>query len=218
MKKSLYILSAVFLLLSVFSQTVFSLNTQISTTIMPGTFYFNVYGGLQSGIALSGLHAPSGDPQTGYWDGVSGTDYLSFFDSTAVEGFKMKMALGSDFIYSGSSDSQADLPAENFKVYAEWIDDSGSVPLVAIDDLSKALSINSAGSCVLAVPARFSFNASFSVDENRKSFSTSLFDYVVSDVPCIAQGVINMGRFELYMGNPSAGSYKSSMYIVMVDG
>jgi hypothetical protein len=194
--------------------------SDVNATILPGTFYLSVFGDLQDGINLSGLGVPGPDPQVGYWIAQDGIDFINFFDSTATEGFRMQFSLGGDFIYSGANLAQGNIPASNFVTYAEWDSENNMAvtPTIAMDDLTQTLSIDSVNSCPLVNTSHYEFYPKFYSGNFAVSLSTTPFNYIVSSAPCVSQGTLNLGKFEFYMGFPSPGEYKSSMFIVMIDG
>ncbi len=222
MKIKFSLLFVLSLLLSVYflSAATFAEETDISVTILPGNFYLTVFGDLQTGIELGGLGPPGLVAQIGYWNAERSVDYIKFFDSTAAPGFRLQFSLDSDFIYSGTSVTQTDLPASDFSVFAEWsaTSDAGEIPTIGVDDLSNTYSIDSSRSCASVVPADYSFDSGFAVGEYAVSFSTSSFNYFTSTVSCLNEGTLNLGRLQLDMGFPEPGTYKASLFLVMVDG
>lgn len=220
-----YSLLCVFVSLFLVVQSVFAESFDARVVIMPGVFYFTVSGELQNGVVLSGLVASEpGLNQVGHWMGQHNNDYISFFDSTSVPGFRIQMSLSGDFIYSGTSTTQQNLPASNFITYAEWDEtlNQGMAPMSGVDDSTFSLSIDTIASCKPSPTNPYSdyyfFNTAFLTPDFYIPFSIIPFNYVVSTNTCTNQGRINMGRFELDMGEPKSGEYKSSMFMIMLDG
>ncbi len=225
MRLQFLLCALLFLLLSVGSVFADTAESDLNVSIMPGVFYFSVSGELQNGVVLGGL-LPYSDSlnQVGYWNATNTVDYLKFFDSTSVAGFRIRMNVSGDFRYIGADVTQSDIPASSFYTYASWDDISkvGLTPLIVEDDISKTLSIDTANSCKNSPTNPYSdyydFNSNFYFDDFAVPFSTAPFTYLTSQNGCANQGYMNFGRFELDMGVASAGEYKSSVYIVMLDG
>ncbi len=224
MKRKLYLIGAAFSLFISFQSGwaafASSSDPDVTISIQPGSFHLSVFGDLVSGVELEGLGTYSLQPKLGYWNGTQGGDYMSFFDASSVDGFRIQMFLGGDFVYDGDDPAQDDLPPSSFKIFAEWDEVVGVAepPEKALDDLTKTLSINSGQSCVSATPSEYTFNNDFVNGDFGREFSVTPFDYIESVVSCVNTGVINLGRFELDMGVPSPGTYSASLYIMMVDG
>lgn len=196
-----------------------AVNPEINATVLPGVFYLTVYGNLQTGIDLQGLGYAGTGPQVGYWNATPWTDYLNFYDASPVAGFRIQFSLDSDFAYSGIY-PQSDVAAENLKTYASW-DDSLSqamAPNLAMDSSISTATLITADSCGSASPSDFSFNSEFMTSDYAISFSTVPFDYFTSTLGCVGVGYLNLGRFQLELGDVEAGDYTSTMYIIMVDG
>lgn len=210
---------------ALFTVNVFAAFVDTVVVILPGVFYFTVHGDLQDGVSLSGLQAESSTVyQEGYWQGAKGGDYLEYFDSSSVEGFRIQMSLSGDFEYLGSDLTQADIPASNFTVFGEYNTGTGlgESPDIGEDDLSKTLSIDTAKSCKYSpsTPYRdyFYFDSRFMLPDYVISFTTEPFNYLVSRNACRNEGILNLGRFNLEMGYVKAGEYKASLFVIMLDG
>lgn len=224
MKKFFFFLFFLSVFLS-FSSFVYSVSTTTQFVILPGYFYFTISGDLQDGVVLSGLK-PAGDTvyQTGYWNSDKNLDYLQFFDSTDVPGFRIQMFLDGDFKYQGVHSEQGDISVSNFKIVPSWDDISGvaSSPSVGVDDIFSTLNIFSAYSCkpddLLEYSEYYDFNSDFFSTSHSKNFSTEPFDYLISQNSCKNEGRVYIGRFQLDLGIVKAGEYKSSLYIIMLDG
>ncbi len=224
MKKFFLFLAFIFSLLT-FSISAFSVSTSTSFIILPGYFYFTISGALQSGVLLSGLKpADNVTSQVGFWNSERSVDYLYFFDSSSVPGFRIRMYLDGDFEYVGSYSEQESVPLENFAVYSNWdsFSDEGLVPTVGVDDYLKTLVIDGANSCkpdsLMSFSDYYFFDSDFYSSPYGKFFSEEPFQYLISTNSCKNQGRIYIGRFQLNLGVVKPGEYKSSLYIVMLDG
>ncbi len=208
-----------------FTSFAFSVSTNTYFVILPGYFYFTISGDLQDGVSLSGLvPASDGVYQRGYWNSDRNYDYLYFFDSTGVPGFRIQMYLDGDFVYNGASSDQPDIPASNFRIFPNWnlLSNSSSFPVVGVDDVFSTLNINSAESCkpdpLMDYSDYYQFDSDFFVGDYSKQFSSDPFNYVISQNSCRNEGRLSIGRFELDLGFVKAGEYRSSLYIIMLDG
>lgn len=224
MKKILLLLSFLFLLLCV---TMNSLAVSMDTyvIVLPGSFYLSINGALQDGIVLSGLKpADSVTNQVGYWNSDNNMDYLYYYDSSSVPGFRIQMYLDSDFEYTGNYSEQEDISVDNFLIFSSWdsLMSEGGSPSVGVDNPMKTLNIVGVNSCKpdagLPYSDYYYFNSDFLMDPYFKSFSLSPFDYLVSTNSCKNEGKISIGRFQLNLGIVKAGEYKSSLFIMMLDG
>lgn len=215
-----FITAIIFTLLAGHSyQAQANLNSPISASILPGVFYLSVYGDLQSGIDLDGLGFAGTGPQTGYWNGTKWQDFIEFYDASPVDGFRLQFSLNSDFIYSGIY-PQSDIAAENLKTFADWNTSTsqGIAPTVSMDSSITTATLLTAESCPSANPVDLTFHPNFSLNDFSQSFSTTPFNYLTSSINCYQTGFLNLGRFQLELGDAEAGDYQSSIFIIMVDG
>jgi hypothetical protein len=220
----------IFLLLSFFCFTIFvafssSFGTENTVVIMPGTFYFSINGNIQNGVNLSGLKPASPTTyQVGYWILDKNSDFLYYYDSSEVPGFRIQMYLNGDFEYSGSYPDQGNIPLSRFSVFSEWdnVSQEGKIPTIGLDSSMATLNINSYNSCLPFGETNYSdfydFNNDFYSYPYSKYFVSEPFDYLISRNSCKNEGKIYMGRFFLDLGIVKAGEYKSSLYILMLDG
>jgi len=193
-------------------------DAELGFEIFPGVFYLTVFGDLQEGIELGGLVASEDNPQLGFWNAEHGSDYIYIFDSSSSPGFRLQFSLGGDFIYSGDDLSQENIPVSNLKIFSEWDESSNNslLPVIAVNDSSATFDIFD--SCASANSSSYSFNNNFLTGDYSVNFDENAFNYLVSTVGCVNQGVLNLGRMELDLGYASPGKYSSSLFIVMIDG
>jgi len=218
-----------FFLAIFFGTNVFAIAEESSretyVVVLPGYFYISVHGALQEGVSLSGLRPADGvTSQLGYWNSNKNFDYLEYYDSSSVDGFRIQMYLSSDFIYTGTHSDQQNIPVSRFKVFADYDKDNniGKAPSVGVDDFFSTLNINGEKSCksdeILDYDDFYDFNSEFFLDDKAYPFDYDPFNYLLSRNACPNEGKIYIGRFELDLGVVKAGEYKTSLYIIMLDG
>ncbi|MDX9970599.1 MAG: hypothetical protein RBS56_01695 [Candidatus Gracilibacteria bacterium] len=224
MKNFFYFVSVLFCFLA-FCASTFSLSAPTYVLILPGYFYFTINGSLQEGVLLDGLlPADNVTSQVGHWDADKNLDFLYFYDSSNVPGFRIQMYLDGDFKYSGSYSSQPDISLTNFKVFSEWdsVSLEGKAPTVGVDSIFNTVNIDSLQSCkpdeLLPYSSYYNLNTDFYLPPFSKNFVPDSFDYLTSTNSCKNEGKLYIGRFQLDLGVVKAGEYKSSLYVIMLDG
>lgn len=219
-KKILGALCAVLTLGLFFAVKVNAAATSVVSIVLPGTFYMSVYGDIVNGVELEGILPAGNTNQSAFWNAQFGNDFIYFSDYSSDPGFRLQMFLGSDFEYDGINILQQDIPAEDFSVYANW-DDVNSVgisPTKGLGDITQTLYVDSDFTCPSFTLNDFSFNSDFMVAPFSREMATIPFDYLTYSGDCLINGIVHLGQFELEMGDPAAGSYSSSLFIVLVDG
>lgn len=185
-----------------------------------------VSGGIFSngGINLS-VSATSAIAQSATWTWDEVNDYFSFTDASSIDGFHVNLFMSStdagNFVYSGPSQTQTNIPAENFKIYGGVNLGSGSAASKGVDDPSSTLNIISAESCVEGANlSRYNFDESLTTGPDYgMSLSRDVKTYLRSTVPCVVKGSFDIRRasFE-YPEGAQYGTYSSILHIVLIDG
>ena len=226
MRIKLLFLSVLFSLLSLlfFRISVFA-DVETIVIVLPGAFYFTIHGDMQDGISLAGLR-PAGThtSQVGYWNADTNLDYLKLYDSTGIEGYRLQLYMGSNFEYVGPSTSQSAISATKFITYSNWdsINKIGEMPTIGSNSNYFTYFVDSSKSCKPSDTNPYSdyyqFNSSFVIGDFKMSLSTNPKTYFESKNSCRNEGTLVFGRFQLDLGVVKAGEYKSSLYIIMMDG
>ncbi len=204
-----------------------SVSPSIQAGVGDGVLTLTMNGELASGINVS-IAAPPVSEDSATWTWSESTDYLSFHDSTNVDGFRVNLYMSSlddgDFVYSGSSEAQGSLDVSNLKVWGGF-DTSNTAYVSAtmgLDSSTATLNIDSSASCASAQSlANYSFNGSFtsSTSDYGLTMSSAAQGYVTSTVGCIVEGSIDIRRFRMtYPAGTVGGNYTSNLFLVIVDG
>ncbi len=198
----------------------------VSSSIGAGTMSIVSNGVFSTGINLS-VSTTSPFAQTATWTWDEPSDYFSYNDASSGDGFHVDLYMSSsdagNFVYSGGSVGQANIPVSNFSIYGGYDELSGSTtaPSVGVDDIAATLNIDSDNSCVDAQNlSYYTFNTALTTGPD---FGMSLSDtpqvYLSSSVPCMSRGSFDIRRVKfVYPPGAAGGSYSSTMYIVFIDG
>lgn len=146
-------------------------------------------------------------------------DYIDYIDDTGTPGFHIKWKL-TNFIYSGSSQTQGPISASNFKLFAKHNGTAASALTKGYDDPSKNLSILP-NSCASATVDTFTFHGNFTDSGQSYSLAGSTTDQVLvsSTVDCVNIGHIRFDMAQLIVPQSSEiGTYTSHLTWTVVDG
>ena len=164
------------------------------------------------------LSVLSTENQTTHWSRDT-DDYISFADDTTTDGFYITIDF-TDFIYSGASQSQTDIPATNYEIIANYDSDTAQAPSMGEDDPTKTLSILP-DSCQSTGTEDFTFHADFSSSGEGYALtgSTSEQTILTGTNTCLALGHIRFDRTELTVPQYSEeGTYTSTITLTIYDG
>ncbi|MDX9970597.1 MAG: hypothetical protein RBS56_01685 [Candidatus Gracilibacteria bacterium] len=190
-----------------------------------GSLWISANGDLANGIRLEqGRVSPEAEKVKWLYD--EGTDYISFGDSASPDGFRLQLYMvsedGGNFVYSGTSIGQFNVPVENFVVYGNYdtLGGVGQAPSKAVDDSVATLNIDPSKSCSEALNlSNYTFHEDLTSGDFGMSLSGVPQDYLKSNVPCITEGTIDLRAFELLIPpNCAEGGYNSTLYILMLNG
>jgi hypothetical protein len=200
-------------------------NVLVRGEIGAGTLWISAEGDLGSSLRLSqGSVSPFETEVKWIYD--EGTDYISFGDSASPDGFRLQLYMVSEdfgnFIYSGTTIGQFNIPAENFSVYGNYDieSDEGLVPSKAVDDSAGTLNIDPVNSCSEALNLdNYVFGDELLSGDFGMSMTASAKTYLRSDVPCLTVGTIDIRAMKLVVPpSCAAGDYTSTLYILMING
>ena len=157
--------------------------------------------------------------QTPSWTSNDNLDYISFADDTSTDGFYLTIKV-TDFVYSGASQTQADLPSSNFETIANYDGETASPPTIGEDDPTKNVSILPE-SCESTGVEDFSLHADFSNSAKNYTLtgSTSEITILTGTNTCLALGHLRLDHAEILVPqNSEEGNYTSRITITIYDG
>ena len=146
-------------------------------------------------------------------------DYIDYVDDTATAGFHIMWKL-TNFIYTGSSQTQGPISAANFTIFAKHNGTSPSTLIKGYDDATYNLSILPT-SCQSATVGTFTFHSNFSDSVQNYSMvgSTTNQELVRSTVSCLNIGYVRFDMARLIVPQSSeAGTYTSKLTWTIIDG
>ncbi len=190
-------------------------------TYISGSVELQLNGSWDTGINLNQVYPKyiESEDFTTDWEKET-TDYISFVDDDTTEnGFHITLSQ-TDFIYSGSSQTQTDIPAANSLIIANYDSQTAQAPSLGDDDPSKTLSVLP-DSCESTDTGDFSFHSDFS--DSGKGYaltgSTSAATILTGTNTCLALGHIRFDRVELTVpANSDDGTYTSTLTLTIYDG
>ncbi len=153
------------------------------------------------------------------WTSNPNNDYIEYADDTATAGFYITLSM-TDFTYTGDSQSQAALPANNFKLIGTYTNGQAATATIGNDDMTKTVSIDPS-SCAGATPGTYTLNSNLTNSGTNYSITgaTSSNILVESSASCTNIGHLRFDRATLLLPQNSAlGSYSSTMTITIIDG
>jgi hypothetical protein len=199
--------------------------TGISGEIGAGTLWVAGSGALTEGVVLEG-GVVSPVEQRAKWLSNEENDYITFKDSASPDGFRIQLRMvsedGGNFVYSGSSIGQFNIPVENFMIFGNYDDEFGVglEPTKSLDGSLATLMIDAGASCSEALNMEnYIFHPSLREGQFGLSMSGIGQTYLQSNVPCVVEGRIDIKAMELAIPPSCAnGNYSSTLYILIMNG
>lgn len=200
-------------------------STGISGSIGAGKLTIVSGGGLNNGINLNAGPACI-EANSVTWAYSETSDYINFEDSSNVDGFRVNLFLsssdGGNFVYSGTAIEQESIPMTNLSIYGGY--SSSALQFVApdkgVDDITKTLNINSASTCDTGENLNlYTFHPELEFGDYGLTMSRTAQAYLTSAASCLTTGSVDIRGVKLII--PPAypgGTYRSTLYIVIVDG
>jgi|GEM_PF-2258122 len=184
-----------------------------------GGIELSLNGAFDTGLVFPNVIPMFDQDQTTTWNESESTDYISFVDDTEIPGFEISLS-STNFIYTGSSQTQGPLPAANMVFYGEYDNDTPSAATKGLDDYTKTLSILPE-SCGSVTTDNFTFSPDLTGSGTNYGLASSTNEQTIltSTADCAVIGKIRFDKVKLLFPALSAeGSYSASFTLTISDG